>query len=267
MSTTVWICLSTIFIISILISPILFPKFGGLLGLAGLLLGVSLSYDPAMTSHKIFFITWGTMGYVISQFYLASLAKNLLIGDTSRINSVKELINSDLKLVADIQLSWVYTIGGSNSDYEYDNYVQARLVYKSKVEIDVIESKLLSGKIQDTAILMAQNFSSAKLDLGNYAHQLQEITAGYPLAFAIWRGLPILTKIDAGISALFESGFVTHWSNEFSRVGDFVVEDNTEKHVGLNELFPAFLLMFFGYSMASLVLLLEIICKKCFIHK
>lgn len=267
MSIEVWICLTSIFLASLIISPVVFPKFGGFLELTGLLLGVPIYFNPATLSYKIFFVTWGFMGYVLSQFYLASLAKNLLTGHTSAINNVKDLIDSDLKLVADSQLSWVYAASGSQSEYEYDNILKARLVYKPKVQIEFIKTNLLTGKIQDTAILMSQNFSSAKFDLGNYAYQMPQIIASYPLALATWKGMPMLKAVDKSIATLIESGLVTHWSNKFSARKNYVHENQTEKNVGLNELFPAVLLLLFGYSFGFLIFLIEVIFRRCIVRR
>lgn len=230
----------------------------------GLLTGVSMSYKPITISNKIFFITWSAMGYVFSQFYLASLAKNLLTGGTFRIENVADLISSNLKLVADLELSGVYGSDGINSQYEYDNIIKTRLEYKSKAEIGTIKENLLAGKMKDTAILMMQNFSSAKLDLGDCAHQMREISASYPLALATWKGMPVLAAVDKAMMILVESGLVTHWSNKFSHAENIERKNSLEKNVGLNDLFPAFLLAFFGYLLAFTAFIMEIVLNKYF---
>lgn len=242
--------------------PVFFSEFNGLLEMIGLLLGVSLPQIPSSFPHKIFFITWATMGYILSQFYLASLAKNLLLGSTARISNVGELLNSDLKLITDSELHWAYEDSETPSEYKHDNTVKKRLVYMSKTEVGKIQDDLLTGKVQDTAIMIARNFSSAKFDLGAYAYQLQEVVKSYPIALATWKGMPILGAINAAIITLIETGHIMHWASIFSRTNKVYKKNDDEKNVGLNELFPAFIFMFGGYTCSIIVFCVEIICYK-----
>lgn len=261
-SIEVWIYLASIFIISVIISFMLFPKYGGFLQLTSLLLGVSLSYNPIMTSHKIFCVSWFLVGFVLAQFYLASLAKNLIVGDNFRIDNIEDLVNSDLKLIADIQLSWVYGANENNSEYEND--LEARLIYKSRADVEIMKRDILTGLIQDTAIMLAKNFSTDVLDLGDYAHQMRQIIATYPLSLATWRGMPMIKAVDKEITSLIESGLVTHWSNIFSRADKGVHKISLETNVSLNKLFPAILLFLGGHSIALVVLLSEVTFHRYF---
>lgn len=262
LSSEVWICLATIFIFSVIISLILFPKHGGLLELTSLLLGTSLPSDPITTSHKIFCVSWGIAGFILAQYYLASLATDLLIGDTSRIDNIEDLLRSDLKLVADLQLSWVYESHVNNSQYE--NAMGARISYQSRSNIEFMKKDILYGKIQDTAVMLAKNFSTDIWDLGDYAHQMQQIIATYPLSLGTWRGMPIMKGVNKKINSLIESGHVTHWSNVYSQAPSGVYKISIETTVGLNDLLPAILMLFFGQSLALVVLLLEMSSHRYF---
>lgn len=207
------------------------------------------------------------MGFILAQFYLASLAENLLLGSKNLITNVIELVNSDLKLIASNDLAWVYTDNETTSDYEYDRLVAERISYMGTMTFEKIKSDLITGKIQDTAILIAHNFSSAKFDLGQYAYQMPEVVRSYPIAFATWKSIPVVTAVNRAIKTLIETGHVMHWASIFSKMDKVYKKNIKEKTIGLNEFVPAFIIMFGGYSLSVFVFLLEFICNKCLLQK
>lgn len=244
---------------------IVFMQHITMLDTVGLIIGIPVE-QPTKIYQRVWFITWAIFGFLLTNFYVASLANQLLQTDYDIVKTLQDLDESDLLPAGTANHKDLLVIDDEDEDQEEDIVIES--LTKKFVELDVDDylmqlSQLETGENTSLALVLTTNVSSFKHKLDpDHVYQMEKPLAKYPLGLATWRGIPYLEKVDSAISHLNEGGFVALWAERYSyrkrsqRVTD---DDGDVKLLRFRNLIPAFLLLVIGHLLGAFVLLIEII--------
>ncbi|KAF7995212.1 hypothetical protein HCN44_004684 [Aphidius gifuensis] len=226
------------------------------LEITAVIIGVAWNKQPIIFSYRILFMSWVIFGYILTQYYLASMPGRLLAKTDNKIDTIKDLIDSGISR-GGLKNTKIFFIGNkkfnnkstSNEliDKLFENYNGfERIEYEKKLQ------DLISGKNKTMALSALMNSSSipTKFD-SRILRILPEALTTFPLGFPVWRGLPYLNDIDKDLQILIESGIISHFGNiETKHV--FSKDNNdgkiSDEYIKLNDLVPGFLILGIGYA-------------------
>ena len=240
------------------------------LEILSLVIGVAWPHQPKTLSARIVFISWVIFGYVLTQCYLASLAGQLMASSGMQIETLRELATSSFDIGGDDSVKSLFQMDSPEceDDLNDDDTIELNRVIDQKLQIfdhnEYAERfrDLIDEKNHSLALAVRMNMSSMTPSFeGKHVHKMKENLASYPLAFAVWRGMPYLSVFDKQISNLIEGGIVGFWGRRISllRFGYYKTDERiNEGNLSLQALIPSFLLLFMGHVYASLLLFLEI---------
>lgn len=234
-----------------------------------LVLGVAWPKQPTIMSSRIRFMSWVIFGYMLSQFYLASLAGQLMATSGMQIETLAELADSSFEIGGSPEMLQLFESDEVDDDPDDgidDNEIN-RIVREKyqKLDHDMYQKSfndLIEEKNLNLALAVRMNVSSMKPSfLTKRVHRMKEALASYSLGFAVWRGMPYLSVVDKKISILIEVGIIRHWAEAIAlQDGSYFDLDShfNENNLNLESLAPAFLLLVMGYGFAGIALLMEI---------
>lgn len=237
-----------------------------ILGIAALVLGNAIN-QPTRFSSRILFISWSLFGFFITQFYLGSLAEQLMKTTDEQIDSMEELLNSGLVLGGTEKYLNLLDASNETKIDEHDGVMQAiHDKYVIFEEDDFIKSfmDLTEGRNTSLALLVMLNLTDVHHKSSNkYVHIIKQAVGIYPLALATWEGFPYLREFNFKMQSLVQAGLIRFWSymtilyyeNYYEKIDSETDSDIIE----LIDLAPAFLLLVIGYLAAFCLLIIEVI--------
>lgn len=226
------------------------------LDIAALMFGVA-THQPLKVSSRIKFISWALFSFFLAQFYLGSLADQLINASNVHIETMEELALSGLKIGGTEQLTSILEDFGE--DYVVEQTIQKNLIVLEEDIYNKYVQDLIEGRNTSMAFILNISSHYHTSDVG-HAHIVKEALGNYPLAFATWRGFPYLDSINLKIQTFVQIGLVEHWRNMMeSSKNNYSMDVNSQSNLDLTDLIPAFLVLFIGYSVACCLLILEII--------
>ncbi|EZA62625.1 hypothetical protein DMN91_007240 [Ooceraea biroi] len=236
-----------------------------ILNIAALVLGVSLQRQPARNSSRIQFISWTLFGFFLTQFYLGSLADQLIRTSDEQLNTMEELVDSGLMLGGLDQ--YVDLLKTSNDTDEHEKIM--RTIYDKYIlfEKDVYAKQFLDleeGENSSLALLVTLNLTSIHQKSRKHVHIIDETVVSYPLALGTWKGFPYLKEFNFKIQALIQAGFINFWAKKAILYSEDYYEKPDEEEdnkstLDLNDIAPAFLLLIIGYLGGICLLIMEVI--------
>ncbi|XP_044003444.1 uncharacterized protein LOC122849002 [Aphidius gifuensis] len=266
---SVWIAIMIVLSFAIFLKFIVFYKIS-FLEITAVIIGVAWNKQPIIFSYRILFMSWVIFGYILTQYYLASMPGRLLAKTDNKIDTIKDLIDSGISR-GGLKNTKIFFIGNkkfnnkstSNEliDKLFENYNGfERIEYEKKLQ------DLISGKNKTMALSALMNSSSipTKFD-SRILRILPEALTTFPLGFPVWRGLPYLNDIDKDLQILIESGIISHFGNiETKHV--FSKDNNdgkiSDEYIKLNDLVPGFLILGIGYAVGLIFFFFEIMISR-----
>ena len=228
----------------------------GVLGLFGLILGISQPQIPTRNSHRIFYLTWALIGYLLTQYYTAFLASDLITGSDLKYETEEQLSNSGLNFLTSIFIKLSQECPNENFQCsKLDNFFFNNL--KSIEENIYVENTnaLKAGKIIDTAILKVRNFSN---DNANSFKKFYIITRNNKKIFrslTVLRNAPSIKKINNLILKLQETGLIINLIKNFDSTNFVNIGEDSD--LKLQQLIPVFIFLVICYLVAVIIFLLE----------
>ena len=211
----IWTIIIALFIASSIAILFFEIQVEGVLGLFGLLLGTPQARQPTDMGHRIFFITWAIVGYLLTQYYTAFLASKLMHGSDYKLESVEQLSKSGLKIITAQVNSFLFEPKTSANDNEVDRFFQKNIKYVNISTYLQNIRDLMAGKIKDTAIMKPRNFSVDDFSSYRSFYVLPETIHFAFRTFAMIRGLPQVERINKLIVNLRDKGLVKQIINNF----------------------------------------------------
>ncbi|KAK0087446.1 hypothetical protein PV325_000945 [Microctonus aethiopoides] len=272
----VWFAVCIVLIFGIILKYILFQDMS-LLETMALVLGVAWHKQPAKISSRLVFMSWVIFGYILTQFYLASLAGQLMAQSEIQMETMADLINSGLNLGGTQTHKMLFKNAEDLDDDEVSDMIlktiSKKFIVFSQEDYEHQLHELMDGHNRSVALAVMLNVSSMGSSFDRqYVHPLSEALASYPLSFPVWRGLPYLKQINSILSRLIQSGVIDYLGANAGRKSNFMnhndqnnIED--DNNLLLDDIAPAFLLLIIGYSAGGVCLFGEIVCKKLTEHK
>ncbi|KAF7995247.1 hypothetical protein HCN44_004719 [Aphidius gifuensis] len=258
---SVWVAIIIVLLFAIIIRYTLFYKIS-FLEIFAIIIGVAWNRQPMGYYYRTMFISWIIFGFIITQFYLASLPGRLLADPEEDINTISDLIDSKIPIGGTKNVK-KYFIGNKTFN---DNSTSHQLLHKVfenfiAFERDEYERKLyelISGQNNTIALLASTNTSTINtvLDPRN-VRVLPEALTSFPLSFAVWHGLPYLSDIDDCLQRLIKCGVIAHYGHIESNT--YPNDEIDEIYIKLTDLLPGFFVLGIGCAISSIVLYFEII--------
>ncbi|KAK0163304.1 hypothetical protein PV327_007001 [Microctonus hyperodae] len=268
----VWFAVCIVLIFGIILKYIFFRDMS-LLETVALVLGVAWHKQPTKVSSRLVFMSWVIFGYILTQFYLASLAGQLMAQSEIQMETMGDLINSGLSLGGTKTHKMLFKNAEDLDDDEVSDLILRTISNKfivfSEADYEHQLHELMDGHNRSVALAVMLNVSSMGSSFDRqYVHPLSEALASYPLSFPVWRGLPYLKQINSILSRLIQSGVINYLGAKAGRQSKFMNHDSAQDNIEddnnllLDDIAPAFLLLIIGYSTAGVFLLGEIVFKK-----
>lgn len=233
------------------------------LDLASLFLCTATNRQPVRTSGRIQFISWALFGFFITQFYLGSLADQLMNASAAQMENMDELIESDLQIGGTEKL--VNLLDSSDDDDEDDDNVrqvirEKYVIFEEDVYIKHM-ADIIKGKKRDLALLVMLNLTNIhKMVNVGHGHIMKETMTTYPLGFATWRGFPYLKDINFKIQMLRQTGIVQFMSEiDMLNTDNYDDSDDENNNIDIMDIAPAFLLLIMGLGGGCLLFIVEIL--------
>lgn len=267
----VWLAVGVVLLFSIFLRLFLFKKMS-FLEIFAIVMGIVWDRQPKRLSYRIKFMSWIIFGYILSQFYLASLAGRLMAPSGYQIDTMADLVDSD-KIIGGLQnhknlFHGVEEIDDELSTETFDTILKRFItfdydIYKTKL------SDLFSGKNKTLALVAMLNASSINTTFDHsIVHKMREQVTYYPVGFPAWRGLPYLNQIDKKIGQLIQGGIISYMGQRSSPKNHFSQKDEEEEayiennYIRFRDIVPGFFILIFGSIIGIFILICEIIFFK-----
>jgi len=235
------------------------------LDIIALFLGVSIKRRPTRISAKFQFISWTMFGFFLTQFYLGSLADQLIRTTDQQIDTMQELIDSGLMLGGleqSLNFLQVY-----NETDRYDQIIRAihdkYIVFKKRSYIKQFMD-LMEGRNNTLALLVMLNLTDVHYKSSQKnIHVVKQTVGTYPLALGTWASFPYLKEFNYKIQVLVQAGLIKFWSNLAILYHERYYEKPDDADdldtLDLSDIAPAFLLLVIGYLAGFFLLIVEVI--------
>ncbi|XP_044004114.1 uncharacterized protein LOC122849477 [Aphidius gifuensis] len=259
---TVWFAIIVVFLFAIIIRFTLFYKIS-FLEIFAIILGVGWNRQPIGFYYRTMFISWIIFGFILTQFYLASLPGRLLEDPEEEIDTINDLLDSGIPLggskLAKLFFVGNRTINSSSTSSGLIDKIFKKFIVFERIDYEKKVQDLISGKNSTIALLVITNSSTVNPNFDSRVlHILPEALTTFPLGFPVWRNLPYLNDIDIIIQRLLKSGIISHFFNLATKKHSFEdVEDNI--YIDLQDLIPGFLILGVGCTIGLITLIFEII--------
>lgn len=269
LSDLVWFAVCGVLLLAIFLRIILFRDIT-FLEILALLIGFAWHKQPITNSSRLYFMAFVLFGYVLNQFYLASLAGQLMAQADLQMETMVELMDSGLHIGGTQTHKMMFNFD-DNSDTNNDDgsndlikNIFRKFIVLNQNEYDQQLHHMVEGTNLTMALTMTLNVSSMETTISKKnVHIMSEVVASYPLAFAVWRGLPYLNQIDDVVNRLVQAGITSHFGARAAMLSDPVRSiDEEETNLDLNDIVPAFLLLIMGYLVSIVCFIVELIIMK-----
>ncbi|XP_044001528.1 uncharacterized protein LOC122847739, partial [Aphidius gifuensis] len=273
LSTDVWWAILVVLIIAVFLRILIFKKMS-LLEISAIIIGVAWNKQPVKLSYRIKFMSWIIFAFLLTQFYLASMAGRLLAGSNSEINTIKDLVNSGKPLAGTKTHKQLFfdAQNASDDDRESDSVFKEicdKFIILDQDDYVKTLQDLIDGVNKSYALVGVLNVSSivTKFD-PLIVHKVPETLASLPVSFATWRGLPYLTRVDEKLQQLVQGGIVSHIGTTISSKHRFLKAKEQEdasleqNFLRMNDIAPGFYLLLAGCISGMLLLFGELIIFK-----
>lgn len=271
LQNNVWMAIGGVLLFSVFLRLTLFKKIS-FLEILAIVIGVAWNKQPIKLSYRIKFMSWIIFGYILCQFYLASMAGNLMSRPVEKIDTFEDLILSN-KMLGGSKLTPSFFNRVKGTSEKFDNLSKLMMKRFITFERDVFRKKLLdlmNGKNKSLALATLLNTTSSGRNYDrSIVRKLPEVLSSVSLSIAAWRGLPFVSRIEKKLRQLEWSGILSHIGDMEAIKNQIKRETNNDKDqsmentfIELSDLIPGFLLMMLGYVIGLLCLFCEIIYHK-----
>ncbi|KAF7998289.1 hypothetical protein HCN44_009687 [Aphidius gifuensis] len=271
LQNTVWMAVGGVLLFSVFLRLTLFRKIS-FLEILAVVIGVAWNKQPIRLSYRIKFMSWIIFGYILCQFYLATMAGNLMSRPVEKMDTFEDLVMSN-KMLGGSKLSPTFFKRVQGTSEKFDNLSKLMMKRFITFERDVFRKKLLdlmNGKNKSLALSTLLNTTSASHNYDtSIVRKLPEVLSSVSLSIAAWRGLPCVSRIEKKLRQLKWAGIASHLGDMEAMKNQIRQETNNDKDqsmensfIELSDLIPGFLLMMLGYSIGLLCLFCEIIYYK-----
>ncbi|XP_057329802.1 uncharacterized protein LOC130670414 [Microplitis mediator] len=270
---SVWYAVGGVLLFAIFLKFIVFRELT-FLEILALLMGYGWYKQPTRDSYRINFMSWVIFGYLLTQYYLASLAGQLMAQSELQIETMAELVDSGISYGG---LKSHHMMLGNSSIQNDDNDDEDSVIETLSKNFVVFEHDdyeklfhdLIDGRNTSFALAVALNMSAGATKFNeNNVNMMDEILTSAPLAFAVWKGLPYLDLIDQILVRLIQSGIIQYLAEhaviaEHAHHHDDDDDDEDDTFVDSDDLIPVFLLLAIGLTAGLLCLFLEVVVHLC----
>jgi len=236
-----------------------------LLDIIALFLGISIKRQPTRTSGRFQFISWAILGFFLTQFYLGSLADQLIRTTDEQIDSMQELVDSGLTLGGLEQFLDLLHVYNETDKHEqiikaiHDKYI----VFNKRSYIKQLMD-LKEGRNSTLALLVMLNLTDVHYKSSEKnIHVIKQTLGTYPLALGTWTGFPYLKEFNYKIQVLVQAGLIRFWSNlavlYHERYYEKSDDDENSDILELSDIAAAFFLLLIGYFAGFFLLIAEVI--------
>ncbi|KAF7995248.1 hypothetical protein HCN44_004720 [Aphidius gifuensis] len=242
LENTVWFAIFVVLVFAIILRFTLFDKIS-FLEILAIILGVAWNRQPIGFYYRTMFMSWIIFGFLLTQFYLASLPGMLLADPEQKINTINDLLNSGIPLGGSknqrIHFIGNKTYNSSSNSNELIDKVFEKFIEFERVDYEKKLHDLISGKNNTMALLVISNSSTLNTNFDrSILNILPEAMTTFPLGFPVWRGLPYLNDIDIVIQRLITSGIISHIFNLETKNNNSNKDEDVGIYITLEDLMP-----------------------------
>lgn len=264
----IWLAMGVVALYTIFVKILLFKKMS-FLEILALALGIVWEKQPQRLSYRFKFMSLIIFGFIIAQYYSASLSSSLFTGSRSRLNTMKDLLESTFKIGGQRYLIQLFEFEGYDESYELNDKKEIYNKYIG-LDLDSYNKKLydtMSGKDTSMALIVLLNISSFETQFSpDYVYVLPESLITLSLGFSVRPDLSYFSEIERLLLGLVESGIIGAMGRKLSPIVWFHQGDedsqNSEDFIRFKNLYPCFLLLITGNILSIFCLLCEIITFK-----
>lgn len=262
-SATVWYAILSVLIAGGILKQLLFRDIT-FLDIAGLLFSVAVNRQPFGNPSRIKFMSWALFSFFLAQLYLASLADQLINASDTQIETMEELVGTDLILGGTSRFSRLFQRISDES--EFRRSIREKFVIFNQREYLKKIQDVIQGRNTSLALVVGLNLTDRHV-LSNLGHAqiLKETIVKWPLALTTWHGSPYSEDMSYKIQQLFEAGIIDLWSDlvmlivNNRRLKEQEEQDTEDSNLDLYDIAPAFFLLLIGFLGGFCLLLMEII--------
>lgn len=261
-SMHIWLLTLAAIIFGGMIKFLLFHKMS-FLEIVALVIGVAWPKQPKELAYRINFMSWVLFGYILTQYYLASLAGQLLASADLQIDTMEELVDGGFIFGGTTNHKQFFA---DNAADDEDSASAVNTIFKQFMVLSYEDymtqlEDLIEGVNASLALVAVLNISSTNKDITHRPyHIVKETLASTPLAFPTWKGLPYLTQIDEILELLIQGGiisFIAKNETSLQHMHDAINESDTT-FLELIDIAPIFLFLAMGHLAGVLCLLGEL---------
>lgn len=271
LNNKVWLAIGCTFLFAMCLRLLLFKKIS-FLEILAIVIGTAWYKQPKKLSYRIKFMSWIIFGYILSQFYLASMAGKLMSRSVDKIDTFEDLVMSN-KAVGGTKRSAMFFDRVKGTSEKFDNLSKILLKRFLGFDREIHARKvqdLINGRNRQIAMMALMNTtsSSPKYD-PSILRILPEILSSFPLAFATWRGLPDLPQIDQKLQWIKQGGIDIYLGHRAAPRHQFEQKFNDEEEefvqnnfIKINDLIPVFLCLIFAHTVSLVCFICELIVSR-----
>ncbi len=230
-------------------------------------IGATVKLKSNSSPLRVFASQWLLYSLVITASYQAYLGSLMTIPRTEpEINHQLELLNTSLNLVGRQEMFHLLNESAANS-HEFRKLIE-RFFVLPPIDFDVLMKRVISQR--DLAIF------TSKRELIYYSQRMRRnlnerrqvhifsncIIKSYFSAFMLRKGSPFQYPIHSILMRLFETGIYNNWDTDNER--DEIYHNiifSKETILVLRELYGAFMVLFGGLTISTLIFFMEMFVK------
>lgn len=266
---SVWLATGAVLLFAVCLRFLLFNKLS-FLELVAVILGVAWNKQPQTLPYRIKLMSWIIFGYLLIQFYSASLSSTLLAGSNYKINSMAQLVESELKFGGVPNTELIFNRAENKSEIQKTPEDKIKLKIYKRYNIfsrELFKKKLydlISGGNNKLALVALLNASSIDMKLNpRIVYIMPETLSTVKLGFPAKRNLVYLNEINKTLRKLWEGGIIYYMGQILLPSKSRFNENNEDDGlIRLDNLIPGFCLLAFGYILSFLTVLCEIIFSR-----
>ncbi|KAH0554831.1 hypothetical protein KQX54_012963 [Cotesia glomerata] len=265
LDTLVWYAIGGVLLFAIILKYGFFHKLT-FLEIFSLFMGYSWPKQPIKDSYRLNYISWVIFGFLLTQYYLASLAGQLMAESEVQIENMADLVDSGISY-GGLKSHYALLASSDIEDSDLEDHVVETLSKNFVIfEYDDYEKlfhDLIDGENSSFALTVTLNMSAMGSKFNhNNVHKMNEILSSAPITFAVWKGLPYLSVLNRIIVRLVQSGIIQHLASVVAvseNVHHVHEDDISEMFIDSEDLIPAFLLLAMGSTAGFTCLLCEVV--------
>lgn len=222
--------------------------------------GISLPYSATM---RILVIFWAFFALLLATLYQSQLLSIMLTPVFEhQISNGKELGESSVH----IYLKQEFVMRLNNSGRPSD-----KIIIQKSIMLSSADHSAVQRKYHENGAFLATRAASLYQLPRNYSypsgkiamHICKDYEFGNPIAMFFRKGFPLIELYNQYLSNAISGGLLAKWVKDATFFMRKVEDDSGPQKVTLNHLAGIFFLLCLGMVHAVLLLIIEIICKKC----